>query len=100
VRLELARHEWARLKANRSLECRNCHRYASMDFSRQSVRAQNVHDPHLANGEQTRIDCHKGIAHRLPDIPPGDASTDRPGQDVRVPEAPRYPAAAASASSR
>ena len=24
-RLELAEHEWARLKANDSLECRNCH---------------------------------------------------------------------------
>ena len=24
-RLELAKHEWARLKANDSLECRNCH---------------------------------------------------------------------------
>src|SRR5262245_65490659 len=25
TRLELAKHEWARLKANDSLECRNCH---------------------------------------------------------------------------
>src|SRR6185436_1066404 len=40
MRLELARHEWARFKANDSLECRNCHQYASMDFTRQSVRAQ------------------------------------------------------------
>ncbi|WP_233750715.1 NapC/NirT family cytochrome c, partial [Bordetella bronchiseptica] len=39
-RLELAQHEWARLKANDSLECRNCHNYESMDFTRQSVRAQ------------------------------------------------------------
>ena len=66
-RLELAQHEWARLKANNSLECRNCHDFASMDFTRQSARAQNQHSTALARGEKTCIDCHKGIAHRLPD---------------------------------
>ena len=35
-RLELAQHEWARLKANDSLECRNCHSAESMDITRQS----------------------------------------------------------------
>ncbi len=66
-RLELAQHEWSRLKANDSLECRNCHNFASMDFTRQSLRAQNRHSTALAKGEKTCIDCHKGIAHRLPD---------------------------------
>ncbi len=33
-RLELARHERARFKANDSLECRNCHNYEYMDFTR------------------------------------------------------------------
>jgi cytochrome c-type protein NapC len=79
-RLELARHEWARFKANDSLECRNCHNYDSMDFTRQSVRAQSMHTTYLANKEKTCIDCHKGIAHRLPHIPAGDAPTDTPGQ--------------------
>ena len=82
MRLELARHEWARLKANDSLECRNCHQYASMDFTRQSVRAQNMHSTYLASKAKTCIDCHKGIAHHLPFIPPGDAPTDTPGQVV------------------
>ncbi len=67
-RLELAQHEWARLKANNSLECRNCHDFQSMDFTRQSSRAVVQHSTALANGEKTCIDCHKGIAHRLPDI--------------------------------
>jgi cytochrome c-type protein NapC len=79
-RLELAQHEWARFKANDSLECRNCHNYESMDFTRQSVRAQNMHTTYLANREKTCIDCHKGIAHKLPHIPPGEAPTDTPGQ--------------------
>ncbi len=35
-RMELARREWERLKANDSLECRNCHGFNYMDFGRQS----------------------------------------------------------------
>jgi len=66
-RLELAQHEWARMKANDSLECRNCHDYDSMDFTRQSERAEQRHAEGLGSGDKTCIDCHKGIAHRLPD---------------------------------
>jgi cytochrome c-type protein NapC len=67
-RLELAKHEWARLEANDSLECRNCHDYQSMDWTRQSVRAVRVHSVALMGKEYTCIDCHKGIAHQLPDM--------------------------------
>ena len=42
-RLELAKHEWARLKANDSLECRNCHSSAAMDFTKQTRRAADIH---------------------------------------------------------
>ena len=69
-RLELAEHEWARLKANDSLECRNCHAFASMDFTRQSPRAVQAHSTFLPNRQKTCIDCHKGISHRLPKMPP------------------------------
>jgi cytochrome c-type protein NapC len=67
-RRELAQHEWARLKANDSLECRNCHSFASMDFTKQGDRGAAAHSTYLARGERTCIDCHKGIAHRLPDM--------------------------------
>jgi cytochrome c-type protein NapC len=67
-RLDLAQREWARLKANNSLECRNCHEFDFMDFTRQSKRAVDQHSTALAKGEKTCIDCHKGIAHRLPDV--------------------------------
>lgn len=67
-RLELAQHEWKRLKANNSLECRNCHSSDSMDITRQSSRAAAQHQRFLFTGEKTCIDCHKGIAHQLPDI--------------------------------
>ena len=36
MRLELAKHEWARMKANDSLECRNCHSAIAMDFTKQT----------------------------------------------------------------
>ncbi len=67
-RLELASHQWDRLKANDSLECRNCHEFHYMDFTRQSVRAEEAHSKGLLKGEKTCIDCHKGIAHELPDM--------------------------------
>ncbi|MXU66664.1 NapC/NirT family cytochrome c [Oceanomicrobium pacificus] len=67
-RLELAQHEWARFEANDSLECRNCHSADSMDITRQSKRAAEAHERFLFTGENTCIDCHKGIAHTLPDI--------------------------------
>jgi cytochrome c-type protein NapC len=73
MRLELAQHEWARLKANDSLECRNCHQFESMDFTRQGKRAAAAHSTALDRGEKTCIDCHKGIAHRLPDFSQAEA---------------------------
>lgn len=67
-RRHLADREWARLKANDSLECRNCHEFEYMDFTWQSSRAAKQHSTALASGEKTCIDCHKGIAHHLPDM--------------------------------
>ena len=57
-RRELAEHEWARLKANDSLECRNCHSFESMDFTRQSARAAQMHGTLLGLG--------RAHLHRLP----------------------------------
>lgn len=68
MRLELAQHEWARLKSNDSLECRNCHSEVAMDFSKQSPRAAEIHRRFLLSGNATCIDCHKGIAHELPNM--------------------------------
>ena len=68
LRRTLAEHEWERLKANDSLECRNCHAGVSMDLTRQSPRAAATHERWLLTGEKTCIDCHKGIAHKLPDM--------------------------------
>ena len=67
-RLRLAQHEWARLKANDSLECRNCHSAVAMDLSKQSQRSADIHSRYLLTGMATCIDCHKGIAHQLPNM--------------------------------
>ena len=67
-RRRLAGHEWDRLEANDSLECRNCHSDESMDITAQSKRAATAHQKFLFTGEKTCISCHKGIAHELPDM--------------------------------
>ncbi|WP_130472047.1 NapC/NirT family cytochrome c [Candidatus Magnetaquicoccus inordinatus] len=64
-RLELARHVWEAMKKTDSRECRNCHNFNSMDFTRQGIRAFDFHERGFAQNK-TCIDCHKGIAHTLP----------------------------------
>lgn len=64
-RLVLAQHEWERFSANGSLECRNCHDYDGMDFSKMSPTAR-VQMKNAAERDQSCVDCHKGIAHHLP----------------------------------
>ncbi|MGL4927872.1 MAG: cytochrome c-type protein NapC [Plesiomonas shigelloides] len=66
-RLQMAQNEWARMKANNSQECRNCHNFDSMDLSVQKTVASKMHAQAMDAGK-TCIDCHKGIAHKLPDM--------------------------------
>lgn len=65
-RLELARREWARMKASDSRECRNCHSFDGMNTESQKPRAKRSHEMAQRDND-TCIDCHKGIAHHLPD---------------------------------
>ncbi|ATG74377.1 cytochrome C [Zobellella denitrificans] len=64
----MAEREWQRMKETDSRECRNCHNFDYMDFSVQGSRAAQAHSTSLASGEKTCIDCHKGIAHQLPNM--------------------------------
>ena len=64
-RLILAEREWKRMKANDSLECRNCHSFDGMSKEAQTSTAWRRHQAGLKKGE-TCIDCHKGIAHKEP----------------------------------
>ncbi len=64
-RMEMATHEWERMKASGSRECRNCHNFDAMEAKKQKPKAQKMHAQAKAEGK-TCIDCHKGIAHLLP----------------------------------
>jgi cytochrome c-type protein NapC len=64
-RLELAQKIWKELKANDSAECRGCHTPAAMAFSKQPAEAASAHQS-LAKDGMTCIDCHRGVAHTLP----------------------------------
>ena len=67
-RKHLALREWQRMKENDSRECRNCHNFDYMDFSEQGQRSVRQHSTALASGQKTCVDCHKGVAHKLPDM--------------------------------
>ena len=72
-RLTMAMSEWKRMKSSNSRECRNCHNFGSMNLEKQDERSAERHDPHVwevQDGKEpsmTCIDCHKGIAHSLPE---------------------------------
>ena len=58
--------EIARLKANDSQECRNCHEIEQMLFSVQTAKAQQYHQA-VENKDKTCIDCHAGLTHTPPE---------------------------------
>ena len=64
-RMELAGHEWKRMKESNSRECRNCHDFDAMS---PELQKQTPYKKHMKAKEagKTCIDCHKGIAHHLP----------------------------------
>lgn len=66
-KLEMAQSVWTELKANNSAECRSCHTRAAMALDKQSPIAAKRHSAeYMAKTGKTCIDCHKGIAHTLP----------------------------------
>ena len=74
-RLAMATSVWRAMKNTDSRECRNCHENVWMDFSEQFGGAARNHRAAVESGALTCIDCHQGIAHRLPD------GFDRPSTD-------------------
>lgn len=78
-RFQLAQNVWITMKKTDSRECRNCHDYESMSFTKQNSRSQQRHEDAKAQGF-TCIDCHKGIAHRLPYA--YDPQQDVPGASI------------------
>ena len=70
-RLAMAKRVWARMAETDSRECRNCHATHAFDVSKMKKpqEAERM-TKGLAAGESC-ISCHKGIAHKLPDLTQG-----------------------------
>ncbi|MFV0335118.1 MAG: NapC/NirT family cytochrome c, partial [Tropicimonas sp.] len=66
-RLELAERVWAFMEATDSRECRSCHAQEHMDFAKQEETGAKQMQAGFENGD-TCIDCHKGIAHKMPNM--------------------------------
>ncbi|MBV1910012.1 MAG: NapC/NirT family cytochrome c [Kangiellaceae bacterium] len=74
-RLGMAKVVWAYMKESDSRECRSCHKGEAMDFEYQDRSARRKHQSARQNG-MTCIDCHKGIAHELPDMDEEESSDE------------------------
>ena len=70
-RLTMARRVWASMTATNSRECRHCHSGDAMDFHKMKnpENAERMKKGMLAG--ETCISCHKGIAHKMPDLSQG-----------------------------
>lgn len=66
-RLDMAQRVWTHMQETDSRECRSCHAFDAMTLATQKPEAQKRHTEAQEAGS-TCIDCHKGIAHRLPDM--------------------------------
>lgn len=75
-RMEMAKSVWKVMIATDSRECRNCHQEHSMDFSKQAPKAAKAMKEGFEK-KMTCIECHQGIAHKLPK----DPDDDEPAED-------------------
>jgi cytochrome c-type protein NapC len=67
-RAELAKHVQDAMRETDSRECRNCHKIDYMDMENQDKSARKKHAAVLSGElKKTCIDCHQGIAHKLPE---------------------------------
>ena len=67
-KLRMAQYVWKDLKENDSAPCRRCHSFEAMALDKQSHQAAKHHSPeYIAKTGKTCIDCHRGVAHELPD---------------------------------
>lgn len=87
-RLPMAKRVWASMTETDSRECRNCHSNEAMDYHKMKKPEEAVRmEKGLKEGE-TCISCHKGIAHKLPDMSQGYRSMFKDvaataGNDIR-----------------
>ncbi|MFB2866345.1 NapC/NirT family cytochrome c [Aeromonas sp. MdU4] len=66
-RAAMAETVWKQMRANDSATCRSCHKDDAVERFDQTPDAQKMHQ-YARDNDQTCIDCHKGIAHQLPEM--------------------------------
>ncbi len=64
-RLTMAEKVWDEMRADDSASCRSCHKNMEDNLDLQYEWARNNH-LRMAKENLTCIDCHQGIAHKLP----------------------------------
>ncbi|MEI8393277.1 MAG: NapC/NirT family cytochrome c [Rhodospirillaceae bacterium] len=64
-RQSMAQDVWRRMRETDSRECRNCHDYGAMNVRAQEGLAARQHELAAVRGV-TCIECHMGLAHKLP----------------------------------
>ncbi len=73
-RLEMAQAVWERMKNDNYKTCTTCHSYDAMDHAKQSP--QGATEMKAASKDNLAcIECHKGIAHELPNMAGGFRKT-------------------------
>lgn len=73
-RLEMAQAVWERMKNENYKTCTTCHSYEAMDHSKQSP--EGAKEMIKASKDNLAcIECHKGIAHELPNMAGGFRKT-------------------------
>ncbi|MEI9806114.1 MAG: NapC/NirT family cytochrome c [Pseudolabrys sp.] len=82
-RLELAKRVWDSMKRSNSRECRNCHSVDHMDPAKQRPASVAADMAGSMQKGLTCIDCHKGIAHKLPVFPDEDEDDNKAAKDKK-----------------
>jgi len=70
-RLRMAERVWADMKAHDSRECRSCHNQQAFRFEDFTLHRDGQKMSQGLDDGKTCIDCHKGIAHVMPDMSSG-----------------------------
>lgn len=69
-RLRMAQNVWRMMAETNSATCKSCHSYTAMDHAKQSPAAAAAMTGAAAK-DMNCIECHKGIAHELPNMAGG-----------------------------
>lgn len=70
-RLNMAKRVWASMTASNSRECRNCHSNDAFEFHKMKKPEEAARMKKALEAGDTCISCHKGIAHKMPDLSRG-----------------------------